>query len=34
MTTASLRPAMAGALYLNELLRPMGVPLPQVGLCV
>jgi len=30
MTTASLRPAMAGALQLNELLRPMGVPLPQV----
>jgi aminoglycoside phosphotransferase len=30
MTTASLRPAMRGALYLNELLRPTGVPLPRV----
>ena len=30
MTTASLRPAMCGALHLNELLRPMGVPLPRV----
>ena len=30
MTTAPLRPAMAGALHLNELLRPMGVPLPRV----
>lgn len=30
MTTASLRPAMVGALYLNELLRPIGVPVPQV----
>ena len=30
MTTAPLRPAMAGALHLNELLRPMGVPLPLV----
>ena len=30
MTTASLRPAMAGALQMSELLRPMGVPLPQV----
>lgn len=30
MTTAPLRPAMAGALHLNGLLRPMGVPLPQV----
>lgn len=30
MTTASLRPAMRGALHLNELLRPVGVPLPQV----
>lgn len=30
MTTAALRPAMCGALHLNELLRPMGVPLPRV----
>ena len=30
MTTASLRPAMAGALHLNGLLRPMGVPLPRI----
>ena len=30
MTTAALRPAMAGALHLNGVLRPMGVPLPQV----
>ena len=30
MTTASLRPAMCGALHLNELLRPPGVPLPRV----
>ena len=30
MTTASLRPAMRGALHWNGLLRPMGVPLPQV----
>ena len=30
MTTASLRPAMRGALHLNKLLRPLGVPLPRV----
>jgi aminoglycoside phosphotransferase len=30
MTTASLRPAMVGALHMNKLLRPMGVPLPRV----
>lgn len=30
MTTASLQPAMRGALHLNELLRPLGVPLPRV----
>lgn len=30
MTTGSLRPAMCGAMKMNELLRPMGVPLPQI----
>ncbi len=30
MTTASLRPAMCGALRLNGRLRPLGVPLPRV----
>ena len=30
MTTASLRPAMHGALLMNELLRPKGVPLPRL----
>src|SRR4051795_2496906 len=30
MTTAAWRRAMVGALHLNGLLRPMGVPLPRV----
>jgi len=30
MTTASLRPAMHGALLMNELLRPKSVPLPRI----